>query len=564
MLVPNKESYEQQSDFYCWNGGITSETILWPFNSYYWQINPSINDGYPSFGWQPVPAVAATVTTHSASDITANSVTANGEITNLGSTNPTAYGFCYSSSNTTPTITDTKTDKGTVSATGTFSTSLTGLLPGTTYYLRSFTTNTAGTSYGSVQTFKTTIVTTTWNGNASEELSDNANWDGGNVPVSGNNIIIPKLSSGSYPDLGNFTFENVTINGGAKASISSGNFVVNNNLIFTDDLNGASQLLNNGTTTVNGKIVVRKQFKSTGGWYFFSVPFNVSASGIYLAGTSTQATWGDPISGYVAGKNIYIAEYDGQKRDATGSTATSNSPNWKDLSTHTLVANKGYIMAVDADISLDFVSGTGESALFSSTASVPVSQYTTNSSAIHNSWNLLGNPFSSGYNMGSFTNSTFYFYNGSTYDVINTVINNNYKISPFGAYFMQASGSSLSFASAGRALKNKSVYQVNADILNLSLSNDQYTDKTYVCLEEGASSEYVINSDAAKFFSLNPDVPQLYTKINNFEVAVNSLPTTAETIDLYVKIGISGNYSTSSNFGSWVMSIGLLVNSVIV
>jgi uncharacterized protein (TIGR02145 family) len=58
------------------------------------------------------------------------------------------------STSPTPNISlSTKTNDG--SGTGTFSSSLTGLTPNTTYYVRAYATNSAGTAYGNEVTFKT-------------------------------------------------------------------------------------------------------------------------------------------------------------------------------------------------------------------------------------------------------------------------------------------------------------------------------------------------------------------------------------------------------------------------
>ena len=121
---------------------------------------------------------APTVTTQAATTITTTTATGNGTITSLGiPVSLTDYGICWSSSNATPTTSDSKAGKGATTTTGAFTASLTGLTPGTTYYVRAYATNSAGTSYGSVVTFTalnaptvttqaaTTITTTTATGN---------------------------------------------------------------------------------------------------------------------------------------------------------------------------------------------------------------------------------------------------------------------------------------------------------------------------------------------------------------------------------------------------------------
>lgn len=73
--------------------------------------------------------------------------------TSSGTDPVTARGVCWSTS-ANPTTADDKTTDGT--GTGSFTSSITGLTPVTTYHVRAYATNSAGTSYGSDQTFTTT------------------------------------------------------------------------------------------------------------------------------------------------------------------------------------------------------------------------------------------------------------------------------------------------------------------------------------------------------------------------------------------------------------------------
>lgn len=101
-------------------------------------------------------ATAPTVTTQAVSDITTTSATGNGTITDLGSANVTERGIYYS---TTDGFSDGSGIKvsttGDWSATGAFTQAITGLTANTTYYLKAFATNSAGTGYGSQVSFTT-------------------------------------------------------------------------------------------------------------------------------------------------------------------------------------------------------------------------------------------------------------------------------------------------------------------------------------------------------------------------------------------------------------------------
>jgi hypothetical protein len=97
-----------------------------------------------------------TVTTAAITGITTTSASGGGNVTSQGSASVTARGVCWSTSQN-PTTADSKTVDG--SGTGSFTSSITGLSPATTYYVRAYATNSAGTSYGSQVSFATAATT---------------------------------------------------------------------------------------------------------------------------------------------------------------------------------------------------------------------------------------------------------------------------------------------------------------------------------------------------------------------------------------------------------------------
>ena len=94
-----------------------------------------------------------TLTTTAASSIAGTTATSGGNITSTGNDLLTARGVCWSTSQN-PTISDAKTTGGTAS--GTYTSSITGLTANTTYYVRAYATNSVGTAYGNQVTFTTT------------------------------------------------------------------------------------------------------------------------------------------------------------------------------------------------------------------------------------------------------------------------------------------------------------------------------------------------------------------------------------------------------------------------
>ena len=97
-------------------------------------------------------ATIPVVSTNEVTAVTDTTATSGGVISSDGGANVTARGVCWSTSQN-PTIADNKTTDGT--GTGSFTSAITGLTANTTYYVRAYATNSAGTGYGSEMSFTT-------------------------------------------------------------------------------------------------------------------------------------------------------------------------------------------------------------------------------------------------------------------------------------------------------------------------------------------------------------------------------------------------------------------------
>jgi uncharacterized protein (TIGR02145 family) len=102
---------------------------------------------------QPNNPTVPVLTTAAISAITQTTAQCGGTVTSDGGANVYYRGVCWST-NPTPTYSDMKTYNGT--GTGTFTSSLTGLIRTTHYYVRAYAMNDAGLGYGSVDSFATT------------------------------------------------------------------------------------------------------------------------------------------------------------------------------------------------------------------------------------------------------------------------------------------------------------------------------------------------------------------------------------------------------------------------
>jgi len=128
----------------------------WDFTNT-WAIVTGVNGGYPLL---QALAYLPQVSTQAVSDVAITSATGNGSLDVIGSSEVTDHGFCWNTTGS-PTIYDSKVDLDATWNTGAFTGSLTGLSANTTYYVRTYATNGAGTSYGSAVSLTTLLATPT-------------------------------------------------------------------------------------------------------------------------------------------------------------------------------------------------------------------------------------------------------------------------------------------------------------------------------------------------------------------------------------------------------------------
>ena len=130
---------------------------LMPNTTYYLRAyaTNSSGTGYGNeVSFQTSPVAVPTLVTTDASGITQTTVTSGGTIGNDGGAIVTERGIVFGTSSN-PTTSDTKVTSG--SGTGSFNVIITALTPNTTYHIRSYAINSAGTGYGNNITFQTTV-----------------------------------------------------------------------------------------------------------------------------------------------------------------------------------------------------------------------------------------------------------------------------------------------------------------------------------------------------------------------------------------------------------------------
>ena len=160
----------------------------------------------------------ASLTTTTASSIIATSAVTGGNISNNGGSAVTARGVCWNTSPAPTIALLTKTSNG--SGNGSFSSSITNLVAGTTYYVRAYATNSVGTSYGNEITFTTLsppVVTT----NSISNITTNSAIVGGNVTSMGGASVTARGVCWSTSPNPTISLPTRTLNGSGTGSFSS-------------------------------------------------------------------------------------------------------------------------------------------------------------------------------------------------------------------------------------------------------------------------------------------------------------------------------------------------------
>jgi hypothetical protein len=157
---------------------------LLPNTRYYYRAyaTHSLGTGYGNEMSFLTTTNCASISTISVSSVTSNTAMSGGQITNDGGAPVTSRGVCWNLTGS-PTVNDSRTQNG--SGTGTFSSSLTGLLPNRTYYVRAYATNAGGTCYGTQVTFTTSAELASVNTSGISSISSNSAVGGGQVVSDG-------------------------------------------------------------------------------------------------------------------------------------------------------------------------------------------------------------------------------------------------------------------------------------------------------------------------------------------------------------------------------------------
>nr|WP_157886836.1 cellulose binding domain-containing protein [Hymenobacter sp. PAMC 26628] len=176
------------------------------------------------------PVYPASVSSVAVTALAPTTATAGGTVDADGGSAVTARGVVWSKT-ANPTLTATKTTDG--AGSGTFASALTGLLPGTAYFVRAYATNAAGTAYGDELTFTTANIPLAAEPTASASLTASAVTSNSlHLTVAGGNgakrLILARLTTAVNAAPVDATTYAADATFGVGPQIGTGNYVVYN------------------------------------------------------------------------------------------------------------------------------------------------------------------------------------------------------------------------------------------------------------------------------------------------------------------------------------------------
>ena len=308
----------------------------------------------------------------------------------------------------------------------------------------------------------------------------------------------------------------------------------------------------NGTNMSANNVDITLKLR-TNMWNFISFPFDVDVTDIE----------------FPEGTLWVVRKYSGEDR------ANMSENTWHNVTDGMLLnAGEGYILHCIyddydyVDFTFKAIDNENKNNIFAhENVEQPLEVYP--SEFAHNrSWNLVGNPYPSYFNTnGNIEHNGIITVWGETYDewgysngsgyVAYSLLDDYYTLKPYESFFVQCpdDATSMLFKTEGRTHENdygdynkrtdafKQRNSSNRKIYNFILSDENYSDRTRLVLNEAATVDYELSCDASKFMNDNNDVPQIYVFDNEIRYAINERPLGFGAMSIGVRIGQAGEYT---------------------
>ena len=480
-----------------------------------------------------VPTVCTT--TNSSSE--GISATIGGIVVAEGGTTVSARGVIYSVTSTNPNsiisgIGDNRIFNG--SGTGSFSTTISNLLPNTSYYVQTFATNSIGTSYGNVVCFNTGMGELTWNGSVSNDWETSENWTPAVKPSANYNVTIP-AGLNKYP------------------TVSSAGIC--NNLTIESNSTGSGSLIGQNNLIVNGTFNVQRYITGTENWQQISSPVEESIVDFISSNPAIHSS--EILEDDLHGLVIYDNSVSNWITYVTGRTSDNFTP------------GKGYEVFQASEGNITFT-GT----FVKGNVSIPI----TSPKSPGNAWNLVGNPFPSAINVNTLTNflsanaeaihdsyKAIYIWDSASgkYKTINSSSAPT-LIEPGQAFFVYSvdGGSTINFTEAMQTHQTVNLFkngEIPSPSIRIIAEQSQSTSSTNILYLDNMTTGLDPGYDAGRF-TLDESSFTIYThlvgdKLSKVDFDIQCLPS--DDFNNIIPVGLNAPANTELIFRSEVLNLPL-------
>lgn len=272
-------------------------------------------------------------------------------------------------------------------------------------------------------------------------------------------------------------------------------------------------------------------------WHFFCFPFDIPLDSVQYQG---DYVW---------------RQYDGAAR-------SRREGGWQNLPANetTLHAGRGYIFQGTNSGELKMAVDNPE---FSANDVKTGLEVHPSEKAADASWNFVGNPYTSYYNIDSLAyEAPITVWTGNGYEAYRPG-DDDYSFAPYTAFFVQTpeENQELGFGAGGRQTKEGAEQQVQEakarrarraanparTLINLTIAHtdaekDGYIDRTRIVFNEQKTTGYEASCDAAKFFSAERAVEIFTTDSEGNKYAINERPVADGKVALGISCHKAGTY----------------------